>query len=171
MLRQALADYHRRHFAVALDVERITAAPSGMNAIMLALQAVASQGDNILVVTPCWPNIFGAAQILGVEARCVEFRQDADGSRHLDLDALSMLAMRRPAASSSSPPAIPPAGSSTAANRRRCWPSAGPAASGFSPTRSIIASSTTGRLRLRSSKSRIRKTRCWWSTPFPRLGP
>ena len=88
VLRQALANYHRRHFAVDLDLERITATPSGMNAIMLALQAVASQGDNILVVTPCWPNIFGAAQILGVEARCVEFRQDDDGRRHLDLDAL-----------------------------------------------------------------------------------
>lgn len=88
VLRQALARYHERHFGVAPDSERVTVTSSGMNAIMLALQATVSQGDNLVVVTPCWPNIFGAAAILGVECRSVEFAQGLDGRRRLDLDAL-----------------------------------------------------------------------------------
>lgn len=88
VLQQALARYHQLHFGVELESERVTVTSSGMNAIMLALQATLSQGENLVVVTPCWPNIFGAATILGVETRCVEFGRGVDGSRQLDLDAL-----------------------------------------------------------------------------------
>lgn len=88
VLREALAAYHRRHFAVALDSARITVTSSGMNAIMLALQATLSQGDNLVTLTPCWPNIFGAASILGIETRSVPFKQGPDGRQSLDLEAL-----------------------------------------------------------------------------------
>jgi len=88
VLRHALVAYHQRHFGVALDSERVTVTASGMNAIMMALQATLSQGDNMVTLTPCWPNIFGAAAILGVETRSVPFGKGPDGGQKLDLDAL-----------------------------------------------------------------------------------
>jgi aspartate/methionine/tyrosine aminotransferase len=87
-LRRALTTYHRRHWGVALEVERVSVTPSAMNAIMLTLQAILDQGDNLVVVTPAWPNIFSAVQIMGGETRPVELAARAGGSFKLDLDRL-----------------------------------------------------------------------------------
>lgn len=42
-----------------------------MNAVMLALHAVAAPGDNIVIIDPLWPNHAGMARLIGVEARHV----------------------------------------------------------------------------------------------------
>lgn len=70
-LRQALADYHRDLYGVEIADARIAVTSSGMNAMMLIIQTLLSAGDNIVCVTPVWPNIFACAQIQGGIARQV----------------------------------------------------------------------------------------------------
>jgi aspartate/methionine/tyrosine aminotransferase len=84
-LRAALAAYHRRHFGVAVDDARIAFTYSGMNAVMLVMQAVVSAGDTVVAVTPSWPNALRAAQINGASVRQVALSHGDDGWQ-LDLD-------------------------------------------------------------------------------------
>ena len=67
-LRQALSDYYARHFSVSLPVEHFYVTGSGMHAIMLAVQAVASPGDEIIYLSPTWPNIISAIDISGAHS-------------------------------------------------------------------------------------------------------
>jgi len=62
-LREALARYHGRHFGRAFAPEEFLVTGSGMQAIQLALQAVASPGDEIIHLSPAWPNFAAAAAI------------------------------------------------------------------------------------------------------------
>lgn len=87
-LRQELAGYMQRTFEIPLDVERVTVTSAAMNGIMLAAQALAGLGDNIVCVTPGWPNVMGAIEIMGAEARQVSLDQKDDGSFTLDLKRL-----------------------------------------------------------------------------------
>ncbi len=86
-LRQALIDYHRNLYGVNLTDDRITVTSSGMNAMMLLVQALVGAGDNIVCVTPVWPNIFAAIRIQGGVDRQVPMQGD-DRGWHLDLDRL-----------------------------------------------------------------------------------
>ncbi|MEO9189166.1 MAG: aminotransferase class I/II-fold pyridoxal phosphate-dependent enzyme, partial [Acetobacteraceae bacterium] len=56
-LRQALADYYRAHWNVDIADERIAVTSSGMNAVALITQSILAPGDNVVAVTPSWPNI------------------------------------------------------------------------------------------------------------------
>jgi aspartate/methionine/tyrosine aminotransferase len=67
-LRQALADYYTRHFSVSLTQEHFYVTGSGMHAIMLAVQAVTSPGDEMVYLSPTWPNIVSAIEISGAHA-------------------------------------------------------------------------------------------------------
>ncbi|MBK8158997.1 MAG: pyridoxal phosphate-dependent aminotransferase [Rhodospirillaceae bacterium] len=86
-LRQALIDYHRRLYNVELTEDRIAVTSSGMNAMMLIVQSLIGAGDNMVCVTPVWPNIFRAVEIMGGEPRQVAMTGEGDGW-HLDLDKL-----------------------------------------------------------------------------------
>ncbi len=86
-LRAAIAAYHQRVHSVTIDEARIALTLSGMNAVMLTLQALVSVGDNILAVTPSWPNVMRAAQIVGATVRQVPMHP-SDAGWALDLDAL-----------------------------------------------------------------------------------
>ncbi len=86
-LRQALARYHRRHWGVEIADERIAVTSSGMNAMMIAMETAISDGDNLVAVSPVWPNIFATAESLGGEVRMVALDNDGAGWR-LDLDKL-----------------------------------------------------------------------------------
>ncbi|MFB9950091.1 pyridoxal phosphate-dependent aminotransferase [Rhizobium puerariae] len=86
-LRQALSDYYARHFSVTLPLEHFYVTGSGMHAIMLAVQAVASPGDELIYLSPTWPNIISAIDISG--ARSVGLPLDFVGGRwSLDLARL-----------------------------------------------------------------------------------
>jgi aspartate/methionine/tyrosine aminotransferase len=50
-LRQALSDYYARHFSVSLTQEHFYVTGSGMHAIMLAVQAVTSPGDEMVYLS------------------------------------------------------------------------------------------------------------------------
>jgi aspartate/methionine/tyrosine aminotransferase len=78
-LRSALAGYHQRVFGKALAPERFFVTGSGMQSIQLAIQAIASSGDEVLVPTPTWPNIEAALGIRGVKPVSVPMREVPEG--------------------------------------------------------------------------------------------
>ena len=86
-LRAALARYHARHFGRAFRPEQFFVTGGGMQAIQIAIAAVAGAGDEVAILSPAWPNFAAAAGIGG--ARPVAVKLDFDGTRWaLDLDAL-----------------------------------------------------------------------------------
>ncbi len=86
-LRQALSDYYARHFSVDLSPEHFYVTGSGMHAIMMAVQAVASPGDEVIYFSPTWPNIISAIDISG--ARSVGLTLDfVEGGWSLDIGKL-----------------------------------------------------------------------------------
>ncbi len=86
-LRQALIDYHARLYGVRLDDSCLAVTSAGMNAMMLAVQTVVGAGDNVVAVTPVWPNIFATIEIMGGEVRHVPLTPAPFGWS-LDLDRL-----------------------------------------------------------------------------------
>lgn len=86
-LRQAIAAYTGRLYGIACDPDRITVTGSGMQAILLSCQAILAPGDNVVMVSPVWPNIAAAVKVQGATPR--EVPLDFDGTRwRLDLDRL-----------------------------------------------------------------------------------
>src|SRR6476660_6141134 len=55
-LRHALARYHQRHFGQSFGHEEFIVTGSGMQAIQLSIDAVAGAGDEVIYLTPSWPN-------------------------------------------------------------------------------------------------------------------
>lgn len=85
-LRDAVAGYMGAlHGEVA--PERIAITSGGVNALMLAMQALIDAGDEVVAVTPVWPNLTAQPQILGAKLRCVSLKP-VRGEWALDLDAL-----------------------------------------------------------------------------------
>ncbi len=87
-LRQALSDYHRRHWGVEVPAGRFTLTAGGMNAIMQAMQAVLSPGDEVIFPAPHWPNLAATVQVLGGVAVPVALDRGADGGFSLSLGAI-----------------------------------------------------------------------------------
>lgn len=86
-LRQALADYHARLYKKPFSSERFFITGSGMQAIQIAVQALAGEGDEVVVPTPAWPNIAAALEIIG--AKPVLIPQDfSDNGWQMDLQRL-----------------------------------------------------------------------------------
>lgn len=67
-LRAALARYYRRHFGIDSGSNDYIVVGSGMQAIQLALQAVAGAGDECVYLSPAWPNFAAALEIAGGKA-------------------------------------------------------------------------------------------------------
>jgi aspartate/methionine/tyrosine aminotransferase len=86
-LRQAIAEYLQRHFQAAVESERIIVTASGMQAIVLTVQAVVGPGDEVVVIAPVWPNIFAAIQMQEAVARTVTLTWDGQAWR-LDVERL-----------------------------------------------------------------------------------
>lgn len=86
-LREAIAAYYSRLCDVRLDDERIAVTCAGMNAVMLVAQAIVSPGDNVVCITPSWPNILRAVTIAGGQVREVPLAHDDSGWR-LDMQQL-----------------------------------------------------------------------------------
>lgn len=85
-LREAVAGYTGTlHPRVGTD--RIAITSSGVSALMLAVQAVVDAGDQVVVVTPVWPNLVAQPKIMGADVRRVSLRPQG-GAWTLDLQAL-----------------------------------------------------------------------------------
>jgi len=85
-LREAIAAYASRLHG-AIGPERIAVTSGGVNALMLACQAVVDAGDEVVVVTPVWPNLPAQAQIMGARLKPVAL-SPKDGAWSLDLRKL-----------------------------------------------------------------------------------
>jgi aspartate/methionine/tyrosine aminotransferase len=86
-LRQALIDYHQRIYRIRLADDRVAVTSAGMNAMMLAMECLVCPGDNVVCVTPVWPNIFATVEIMGAEVRQFSLDPRPMGWQ-LDLDRL-----------------------------------------------------------------------------------
>jgi aspartate/methionine/tyrosine aminotransferase len=78
-LRQALARYHARHFGKEFAPEEFLVTGGGMQAIQLALQATAGAGDEVIYLSPAWPNFPGAAGVAGARPVAVGLDQAGNG--------------------------------------------------------------------------------------------
>jgi aspartate aminotransferase len=92
-LREAICDFHKRTAGADIPVERVTIPGAAMLAAVTALQMVCETGDNVVIVSPIWPNIFQATRVVGAEPRLVRLDEDwspnsTSGRWHLDLDKL-----------------------------------------------------------------------------------
>ncbi|HEX3944729.1 MAG TPA: pyridoxal phosphate-dependent aminotransferase [Rhizomicrobium sp.] len=88
-LREAIRDFHRRTLNADIALDRITVPGAAMLSVVLALQTVIETGDNVVCVSPVWPNIFQAAEITGAQVKFCRLQEDWPASRwHLDLDEL-----------------------------------------------------------------------------------
>lgn len=85
-LRDAVARYTSAlHGPVGID--RIAVTSSGVSALMLATQAIAGAGDEVVAVVPVWPNLTAQPAIMGANVVRVPLVPRA-GAWTLDLDAL-----------------------------------------------------------------------------------
>ncbi|GAC1355237.1 MAG: pyridoxal phosphate-dependent aminotransferase [Variovorax sp.] len=66
---------------------RIAITSGGVSALMLAVQALVDAGDEVIAVTPVWPNLTAQPLILGADLRRFSL-QPAGGAWKLDLQAL-----------------------------------------------------------------------------------
>ena len=86
-LRQAVARYASGlHGEVAVD--RLAITSGGVNALIVAMQALIDAGDEVVAITPVWPNLTAQPRILGAQLRCVPLQPDAEGAWQLDLPTL-----------------------------------------------------------------------------------
>lgn len=85
-LRAAIALHlSRLHGTVAPD--RIAVTSGGVNALMIAMQALLEPGDEVAIVTPVWPNLTAQPLILGARLKPIPLKPVA-GAWRLDLEAL-----------------------------------------------------------------------------------
>ncbi len=85
-LRAAIASYmSERHAKV--DANRLAVTSGGVNALMLAVQALVDAGDEVVAVTPVWPNLTAQAVIMGARLRCVALKPN-QGAWTLDMAEL-----------------------------------------------------------------------------------
>jgi len=89
-LREAIAAYAtglRCPGAAPITAERIAVTSGGVNALMLAVQALVDAGDEVVAVTPVWPNLTAQPAIMGARVRCVSLKP-VEGEWKLDMAEL-----------------------------------------------------------------------------------
>lgn len=89
-LREAIAAYAgalRCAGAAPIGAERIAVTSGGVNALMLAVQALVDAGDEVVAVTPVWPNLTAQPLIMGAKLCCVSLKPVA-GQWQLDMAEL-----------------------------------------------------------------------------------
>ena len=87
-LRAALSDYMNGLYGTALLPDNVIVTVSGLNAIMVALQAVLGAGDHLVTTAPIWPNLVAIPRVLGASVTTVPLQADAKAGWQLDLQAL-----------------------------------------------------------------------------------
>ncbi|TFZ08850.1 pyridoxal phosphate-dependent aminotransferase [Ramlibacter humi] len=85
-LRQAIAAYTSKLHGPVSD-KRIAVTSGGVNALMLAVQMLVDAGDDVVAVTPVWPNLTAQPVIMGGKLRRVSLKPQG-GAWKLDLAQL-----------------------------------------------------------------------------------
>jgi aspartate/methionine/tyrosine aminotransferase len=89
-LRDAIAGYAtamRCAGAAPIGSDRIAVTSGGVSALMLAVQALVDAGDEVVTVTPVWPNLTAQPLIMGAKLRCVSLKP-VKGEWQLDMAEL-----------------------------------------------------------------------------------
>lgn len=87
-LREAIARYATGLHGRPIAVDRVQVTASGMSAVMMTMQAIAGPGDDIVYISPVWPNIVEAVRIAGGTPRPLVLDATPDGGWRLDLQKL-----------------------------------------------------------------------------------
>ncbi|WP_418125399.1 pyridoxal phosphate-dependent aminotransferase [Variovorax sp. 160MFSha2.1] len=85
-LREAIARYTSA-LHPAVEASRIAVTSGGVSALMLAVQALVDAGDEVVAVTPVWPNLTAQPAIMGAHVRTLPL-VPVNGQWTLDLPAL-----------------------------------------------------------------------------------
>ncbi len=86
-LRESIAAYMTALHG-PIDAGRIAVTSSGVNALMVAVQALVGAGDEVVAVVPVWPNLTAQPAILGADVKRLPLRPGVGGRWALDLDEL-----------------------------------------------------------------------------------
>lgn len=86
-LRAQLAAYLTGLHGTPIGPERLAITSAGVNALMIAAQAVLSPGDRTVVVAPVWPNVVEIPRIMSGAVETVPL-VSAQGRWRLDVDRL-----------------------------------------------------------------------------------
>ncbi|MCA0249047.1 MAG: pyridoxal phosphate-dependent aminotransferase [Proteobacteria bacterium] len=84
-LRASLSAYTERLYRIKCPADRITVTTGGMQAILLTCQLLLDPGDNVVIVSPIWPNITSATKLVGGEPKYVALDRTPTGGWKLDL--------------------------------------------------------------------------------------
>lgn len=87
-LRAALSAYTERLYGIKCGPERLSVTTGGMQAILLCCQLLLDPGDNVVIVSPIWPNISSAVRLVRGVPKYVALDQAKDGTFSLDLQKL-----------------------------------------------------------------------------------
>jgi aspartate/methionine/tyrosine aminotransferase len=79
--------YYQRHFQKTLAPDNFYVTGSGMQAIKLAIEAVTSPGDDVVFLSPAWPNFAASAELSGARAIAVPLNFE-HGKWQLDIAKL-----------------------------------------------------------------------------------
>lgn len=90
-LRRAIADYLSDLHAKPIAETRIQISGSGMAAITIALAAVVTAGQRVVMHSPAWPNIGNAARLRGAAVDPIDLIPTPAGGFRLDLDRLDQM--------------------------------------------------------------------------------
>ncbi|MEI6662655.1 MAG: aminotransferase class I/II-fold pyridoxal phosphate-dependent enzyme, partial [Comamonadaceae bacterium] len=85
-LREAVSTYMSALHG-PIGVERLAITSGGVNALMLAVQALVDAGDEVVAITPVWPNLTAQALVMGAHLKCVSL-MPVQGQWVLDMKAL-----------------------------------------------------------------------------------
>jgi len=87
-LRRAISRYTEGLYGIKCPVGRISVTGSGMQAILLTCQLLLDPGDNVVIVSPIWPNITSAVKLVRAEPKYVALDRKPDGGWQLDMQRL-----------------------------------------------------------------------------------
>ena len=100
-LREAIAGYAtalRCEGGATMGADRIAVTSGGVSALMLGVQAVVDAGDEVVAVTPVWPNLTAQPAIMGAVVKCVSLRPGSGAlAGQWQLDMAELLAAITPA--------------------------------------------------------------------------
>ena len=117
-LRAALKAYLDRLYGIDLDPDRVTVPGSSMLGVMIAGECLVGPGDEVILVSPYWPNVRQVVRIMGGVP--VDVRLDEGNDRwRLDFDRLEAALTPRTTAVYVNSPSNPTGWIMTADEQRR----------------------------------------------------
>lgn len=85
-LREALASYMSGLYARTISSDRVSVTSSGMNAIMITFQILVDAGEEVIIISPVWPNAALVVETLGGTPKFVTLDRREDGGFSFDVE-------------------------------------------------------------------------------------